>query len=97
MTPEEQKKRTVELDESAGSVFAVTKGNGDGVPFVLVGISPAAWEHIRDGNTNHFDLRGLGVNAKLVFFGAADEADAKRTIEAAIGEPVDLRVSTVRH
>ena len=97
MTPDEHKKGAVELDESACSVLAVTEGNGDGVPFILVGISRRVWEHIRDGNTNHFDLRGFGVNAKVVFFGAADEADAKRTIEAAIGEPIDVGVSTVRH
>ncbi len=76
-------------------VFGVSADAGDGVPLVVVGIPAGAWDYMRDGRTNHFDLTRIGLPIKLVLFGAADHATAKAAIEAgqaAAGEAsLDLR------
>lgn len=70
-------------------------GQGDGVPLLLLGIPQAAWDYMRDGKTHTFDLTKVGLPVKLVLFGAADHAAARKAIEAAnaaAGYPtLDLR------
>jgi len=61
-------------------VFAVSPGNGDGVPLVLLGIPKGAWEYMRDGKTHTFDLTKAGLPIKLMLFGAADHASAMKVV-----------------
>lgn len=63
-------------------VFAVSPGNGDGVPLVLLGIPAGAWEYMKDGKTHSFDLTKVGLPIKLMLFGAADHAEAMKIITA---------------
>ena len=65
-------------------VFAVSPdGQEDGVPLLLVGVSEAAWEYMKDGKTHHFDLTLIGLPIKLMLFGAKDRAAVIETIETA--------------
>lgn len=61
-------------------VFAVSPGNGDGVPLVLLGIPKGAWEYMRDGKTHTFDLTGVGLPIKLVMFGGANHAEVMKVV-----------------
>lgn len=38
-------------------------------PTLVLGIPKGAWEYIKDGHTNTFDLRKGGVDLKLLVFG----------------------------
>lgn len=65
-------------------VFGVSlKGQGDGVPLILLGVPAGAWEYMRAGKTHHFDLTPIGIPFKLMMFGAADHTTALKTIEEA--------------
>lgn len=66
-------------------VFAISpEGQGDGVPVLLLGVPTAAWEYIRDGKTNTFDLTKVGVPIKLVIFGGADNAAVMKALNDAM-------------
>lgn len=72
-------------------VFAISPGSGDGVPVVIVGIPVGAWDYMREGKTNHFDLTKVGLKCKFVMFGAATHDAALRALQAgasARGEPM---------
>ena len=60
-------------------VFAVGK-MPDGVPVVILGISQAAWDYMKDGKTHTIDLTSLGHRLKFVLFGGKDRADVLRQI-----------------
>lgn len=67
-------------------IFAVSPGQGDGIPVVVLGIPAAAWEYMRDGKTHTFDLTkaGLaGLQVKIMVFGADTGAAALKMIEEA--------------
>ena len=66
------------------TLFAVSyEGPGDGVPIVIIGVPEAAWLYMKDGKTNTFDLTKVGVNVKLVMFGAKDSTRAAQLIREA--------------
>lgn len=44
---------------------------------VIIGVSPGAWEYMKDGMTHTFDLNKLGVPVKLILFGGKDQASIK--------------------
>lgn len=72
-------------------VFAISPGSGDGVPVVIVGIPVGAWDYMREGKTNHFDLTKVGLKCKFVMFGAATHDAALRALQAgasARGQPL---------
>lgn len=50
-------------------IFALTQDTS-GMPVVMLGIPAGAWEHLKHGNTNHFDLSKAGVPVKIIMFGA---------------------------
>ncbi len=63
-------------------VFAISlDGQGDGVPILILGVPAGAWEFIKDGKTNTFDLTSIGVPLKLMVFGAATHAEAMKVLE----------------
>lgn len=82
-----------ENENPAQPLFTVWRRNeGETVPIVVVAIHGATWDHIRSGNTAHFDFSGVGVPAKLIVFGAPDRASARDTLEAVVGKfDVDLQ------
>lgn len=63
----------------------------DGVPFLLLGMSPDSWEYMKDGKTHTFDLTKLGLNIRLMLFGAESQQAAIDTMTKgfhAEGKPV---------
>lgn len=53
-------------------IFAM--GNdGDGMPFVILGVTEEAWKHMKDGKTHNFDLSKAGLPIKISMFGGKDE------------------------
>ena len=64
--------------------FAVSfQGEGDGIPLVIMGVPKAAWEHMKDGNTHHFDLTTVGIACKLILFGSETHETAQETMRQA--------------
>jgi hypothetical protein len=59
----------------------VPTGDGDGVPWLLLGIPAAAWEHMKDGKSHTFDLTKLGLPVKILLYGAADHDAAAKIIQ----------------
>jgi hypothetical protein len=51
-------------------IFAIDLA--DGVPTVMIGIPPGAWQHILDGNPCTFDLTGANIPCKVVVVGGED-------------------------
>lgn len=66
-------------------VFAVGRGEGDGAPTVILGVSREAWVYMKDGQTHTFDLTKAGVPVKIIMFGAKDRDEAKRLIMTGAG------------
>lgn len=60
-------------------VFAMGKGD-DGVPVVILGVSDAAWEFMKNGMTHTLDLTSLGHGFKLVVFGGRNHEQIKSLI-----------------
>lgn len=60
-------------------VFAVSKDGDE--PMLLLGIPAAAWEHMKDGKTHHFDLTNVGIPLKLMVFGGNSRAAIQGLIE----------------
>lgn len=61
-------------------VFAVSPREG-GADLIL-GISRAAWEYMRQGQTHTMDLTKLGLPIRLIVFGGADHAEIRAAIDA---------------
>lgn len=72
-------------DDSADKIF-FAKYEVDGEsPTIVIGIPKAAWEHMRDGKTHHFDLTRTGVAVKLVLFGGPTGDSVMGTLTEMIG------------
>lgn len=67
-------------------VFAVSPGNGDGVPMVLLGIPHRAYKRMKDGRTSTFDLTKVGLPVKLILYGAENHTAAMKMIEGHMAE-----------
>lgn len=52
-----------------------------GEAVLLLGVPAAAWEHMKDGKTSHFDLAKAGLPLKVLVFGAATRNDCLKVIE----------------
>lgn len=61
-------------------VFAVSKAGDE--PLLLLGIPAAAWNHMKDGKTHHFDLTKAGIPLKLIVFGGETRAEMQAIIES---------------
>lgn len=48
---------------------------------VILGVSAAAWEYMKDGKTHTFDLQSIGLPLRIVLFGAKDTGEAYAVIE----------------
>lgn len=66
---------------TAQCVFAILP-MADGSPLLMIGIAEAAWEYIRDGKTNNFDLRKVGLPFAVAIFGCKDQAEGLKVLEA---------------
>ena len=62
-------------------VFAVAP-RADGGLDVLLGVSAASWEYMKDGKTHTFDLTKLGLPIRIMMFGSADHQKALDVIQA---------------
>lgn len=62
------------------TVFGVSIGD-DGVPFIVLGIPKGAWEYMKDGKTNTFDLTKAGIPVKLMIYGAESHDAAKSVLD----------------
>lgn len=61
-------------------MFAVAPDENNN-PFVLLGIPQAAWEYMKDGKTHTFDFSSIGLNLKIVAFGAKDHDEIRGIIK----------------
>jgi hypothetical protein len=64
-------------------VFATGK-RADGSLMLVVGIPKGAWDYMREGKTNHFDLAKAGVPLSLMMFGGESHADVMKTVNEAM-------------
>jgi hypothetical protein len=66
-----------------------------GRTLLLLGIPAGAWEYMKDGKTNQFDLSSVGVPIQVIVYGGATHDEVKGAIDkhnASVGLPaVDLR------
>ena len=62
-------------------VFALGR-DAAGEPMLILGVSQACWDYMKDGKTHHFDLTKAGLPMKLVVFGAPTRDACVKTIEA---------------
>jgi len=62
-------------------VFAIT-ADATGCAMLIMGIPEKAWDHMKDGKTNHLDLTKVGFPLKVIAFGGKDRGEIMRTIEA---------------
>lgn len=62
-------------------VFGIAPATDGSAPLVLLGVSAAAWEYMRDGKTHTFDLTSLGLPLKLVMFGGTTRGAVTQEIE----------------
>lgn len=49
---------------------------------VLLGVSAAAWEYMKDGKTHTFDLTKLGLPIRIIMFGGSDQTTIRAQIDA---------------
>jgi arsenate reductase-like glutaredoxin family protein len=70
----------IQREHAKQMVFGVSKAP-DGTPYLLLGVTASAWDHIKTGNTNHFDLTNVGVPLRLMIYGASDREAAIKVIE----------------
>lgn len=69
------------MSDDTKVIFGVApNGTGDGVPLVILGIPQTAWDYIKDGKTNTLDLTKVGLNVKLVLFGAPSQDAAMKML-----------------
>lgn len=59
-------------------VFAITDDPKDKT--VILGVSDAAWNFMKDGMTHTFDLRSLGVPFKIILFGGRTNAQIRNML-----------------
>lgn len=63
-------------------IFCVSpEGQGDGMPVLLLGVSTAAWEYMKDGMAHTLDLTSIGLPIKLLIYGAKDHDAVMKVIE----------------
>lgn len=67
-------------EDPAQTLFGLTT-TPDGVPLLLLAVSEAGWDYIKDGKTHHFDLTKAGANIRIVMFGCADRAAAMEMLQ----------------
>lgn len=47
---------------------------------VILGVSEASWEHMKNGMTHTFDLTSLGVPFKIIMFGGKTRTDVLKPL-----------------
>lgn len=62
------------MDKENKIAFCI--GDTEDGPVLIFGITPKAWEYMKDGETHQFDLTKVGVPFKVMMFGAADYQSA---------------------
>lgn len=67
----------------------------DGKLVILIGVPNGAWEYMKDGKTNNFDLSRAGVPIQVLVYGGKDHSAVKKVVDdwnAGQGLPsLDLR------
>ncbi len=53
----------------------------DGSSDVLLGISDASWEYMKDGKTHTFDLRTIGLPIRIIMCGGRNHIQIKGWID----------------
>ena len=76
-------------------VFGVAPPDRRGTATIMIGVPAGAWDHMKDGNTHHFDLTRVGLPTQFVLFGAETHDAAMKLIEQGAREAgaayLDLR------
>lgn len=69
-------------------VFMLAPGGQEpsDVPMLVVGVSEAAWEYMKDMKTHNFDLTPIGLPFKFVLFGCKDRKHALSIYEQMAAE-----------
>lgn len=69
------------MSKKKNMVFAVGPGNNDET-FIMLGVSKAAWDHMKEGMTHTFDLTEvIGQPIKIIVFGAKTQAQCIQVIQ----------------
>lgn len=62
-------------------IFAVAP-RGERERDILLGVSAAAWEYMKDGKTHTFDLTKLGLPIRIIMFGGRDQTMIRAQVDA---------------
>ena len=90
MGEQKRKDQNMSRDIEEKVVFGLSSDD-KGTPFVILAIPPGAWEYMKDGKTQTFDLSSVGVPIKIMMFGAGSHDDAMKLLTEsfhAAGKPV---------
>ena len=70
----------VDMPKEAKVLFGVSpRGSGTDL---LIGISRASWEYMKDGHTHTIDLTKLGLPVRVIIWGGPTQAALRATVEA---------------
>jgi len=61
-------------------VFAISEERKGTIPTVVMGMSRASWEYMKNGLCHTFDLTAAGVPVKIILFGGETQEDCLRLI-----------------
>ena len=61
------------IPDESKAVFAITEDRGT----VIIGLSSAAWDYMKNGMTHTFDLRSLGIDTRIILFGGKTRKDVQ--------------------
>lgn len=91
----EENGQTKEGQRPNNLVFCLGHGNPDLPPTLLLGITEAAWDYLKQGGVNHFDLSSMGLELRVVVFGGKDQEEVYEALRIAAksagGELLDQR------
>ena len=72
-------------------LFVVAPAPAGEAPTVMLGITPDAWEYMKDGRTHTFDLTKVGAPIKIILFGEKSDEEIEKTVrEVAAAKGINI-------
>jgi hypothetical protein len=98
--PTKEKAMTDKPTTEERTVFALGHPARSGDPVtIVIGVSKAAWNYMKDGNTHTVDLRKGGINVQFMLFGGDTMESCIEVLKDAAGghiPPMDKRDFSIK-